>query len=238
MTFPKLPLALAAIVGLGLLSLMPGAYAGDEPRAVMPFNGQNLHGWRLKPHPKNTSHWVPGAPVLDPNDPRELRVDLEAREALINAKGHGVDIFTEYEFGDAVIELDVMVPKGSNSGIYVHGDYEVQVLDSFGVTKPGPGDMGAIYGAAPPSDPLYKAPGEWQHYQIVFRAPRFNDRGEKLANARFEKIVLNGRVIHKDVELKGPTPGGVDGKESEKGPLMFQGDHGPVAYRHIVIKPL
>ena len=70
---------------------------------------------------------------------------------------------------------------------------------------------------------------------IDFQAPRFDATGKKIANAKFIKVELNGQVLHEHVEMKGPTPAGVSGKESAKGPLMFQGDHGPVAYRNIKI---
>jgi hypothetical protein len=130
-----------------------------------------------------------------------------------------------------------MVPKGSNSGIYLHGEYEVQVLDSYGRTKLGMGDMGAIYGAKPPAMNASKKPGEWQKYEIVFHAPKYKD-GKKVKNAHVEKVVLNGKMIQEKVELPKPTPGGLTGKEMAKGPIMFQGDHGSVAYRNIKITPL
>jgi len=158
--------------------------------------------------------------------------------ALINALGkgdHGVNIYSTAQFGDCRIELEVMVPKGSNSGIYVHGEYEIQVLDSFGKEQLGNGDMGAIYGAAPPRVNACKPPGHWQKYVIEFQAPRFNTQGKKVANARFLKVELNGVVLHRGVEMKGPTPSGVTGKEAPTGPIMFQGDHGSVAYRHIKV---
>ena len=98
--------------------------------------------------------------------------------------------------------------------------------------------MGAIYGAAPPTKPAYKKPGEWSAYEIHFQAPRFDAQGKKTANAKFLKVILNGAVIHENVEMKGPTPGGVDRKEKPEGPIMFQGDHGPVAYRNIQVLPL
>jgi hypothetical protein len=153
--------------------------------------------------------------------------------------GASWDFYSKAVYGDQKIEVEVMVPKGSNSGIYVMGEYEVQVLDSFGKdANPGPGDMGAIYGAQPPRSPKYLAPGQWNRYEIHFRAPRFDASGNKTANARFVKVVLNGQVIHEDVEMLGPTPGGVDGKEKPAGPIMFQGDHGPVAYRNLRITRL
>jgi hypothetical protein len=118
------------------------------------------------------------------------------------------------------------------------GEYEVQVFDSFGKAKPGPGDMGAIYGANPPPVNAAKKPGEWQRYVIEFQAPTFDAEGKKTANAKFIKVELNGQVLHENLEMKGPTPSGVTGKEAATGPLMFQGDHGPVAFRNITLTPL
>ena len=99
-------------------------------------------------------------------------------------------------------------------------------------TKVGPGDLGGLYGAAAPKVNASKKPGEWQKFVIDFQAPRFED-GKKIANAKFVKVTLNDQVIHENVEMKGPTPSGVTGKEAPTGPLMFQGDHGPVAFRNI-----
>ncbi|MBT3198722.1 MAG: DUF1080 domain-containing protein, partial [Phycisphaerales bacterium] len=83
-----------------------------------------------------------------------------------------------------------------------------------------------------------KKPGEWQKYEIHYQAPKFDAKGKKIANARIIKVLLNGTLIQENIELQRPTPGGVDGKEKAMGPLMFQGNHGPVAYRNIMIKPL
>ncbi|MCH7727838.1 MAG: DUF1080 domain-containing protein [Planctomycetes bacterium] len=153
---------------------------------------------------------------------------------LVNAQGRGVDAYTVRKFGDCTISLEFMVPKGSNSGVYVMGEYEVQILDSYGKEKVGAGDIGGLYGAAAPRVNAARKPGEWQQFLIQFQAPRFKD-GKKVANAKFVKIVLNGQIIHENVEMKGPTPSGVTGKEAANGPLMFQGDHGPVAFRNIKI---
>jgi len=159
----------------------------------------------------------------------------DAKEAeLVNAQGGSVDIYTADKYGDCTIELEFMVPKGSNSGVYVMGEYEVQILDSYGKKKVGPGDLGGLYGAAAPKTNAAKAPGEWQKMVVEFQAPKF-EGDKKTANAKFLKITLNGEVIHENVEMKGPTPSGVTGKEAATGPLMFQGDHGPVAFRNIRI---
>lgn len=207
---------------------------------VSPFSGKDLSGWKPKAEGKTQSKWRVGSAKPDAANPKKFTVS-DGADLVNDTDGHGksLDLYSETLHGDAVITLEVMVPKESNSGIYVMGEYEVQVLDSFGRdSNPGPGDMGAIYGAQPPKNPRYRAPGEWNTYEIRWQAPKFDASGKKTANARFLKVVLNGSVIHENLEMPGPTPGGVDGKEKTKGPLMFQGNHGPVAYRNIRIAPL
>ena len=81
-------------------------------------------------------------------------------------------------------------------------------------------------------------PGQWQTFDVIFRAPRFDAAGKKTENARFIKVTHNGKVVHKDVELKGPTRSPMPGAEKPLGPIMIQGDHGPVAYRNMRIRPL
>lgn len=212
---------------------------------VKPFNGKDLSGWETKPG-KGTSKWTTGEASVDSANDKLLLAGGSGIGgtnpfALINlAAKHGdsVDLYTKQKFGNCRIELEVMVPKGSNSGIYVMGEYEVQVFDSFGKDKMQPSDMGAIYGAAVPSVNASRAPGQWQKYIIEWQAPKFDAAGKKIANAKFLKVELNGQLLHKDLEIPGPTPSGVTGKEAPEGPIMFQGDHGPVAYRNIVITPM
>jgi hypothetical protein len=209
-------------------------------KPISPFNGKDLTGWKLKGDAKN-SFWKVGVARLNEENKGQLTIS-EAPSAdkaeLVNAKtgGGGVDISTEERFGDCTISLELMVPKGSNSGIYMMGEYEVQILDSFG--KPdaqlGQGDLGALYSAAAPKKNMAKAPGEWQKLEIVFQAPKF-EGDKRIAPAKFVKVTLNGEVLHENVEMKGPTPSGLTGKEAATGPVMFQGDHGPVAFRNIQI---
>ena len=75
-------------------------------------------------------------------------------------------------------------------------------------------------------------PGEWQHFTIDFTAPKFKD-GKKVSNAKFNRVILNDQIIHENVEMKGVTPTGVTGQEVPAGPVMFQGNHGPVTYRNL-----
>lgn len=227
--------------GLAGFLLASSVIAQDNSiHPVVPFNGQDLSGWKLKGDAKD-SRWKVGVAKLDDKNHGQLAVSEvpSAEEAqLINAKagGGGIDIFTEKKFGDCTIKLELMVPKGSNSGVYVMGEYEVQVLDSFGKkdAELTQGDLGALYSAAKPPKNVAKAPGEWQQLEIVFQAPKF-EGDKRIAPAKFVKVTLNGEVLHENVEMKGPTPGGLTGKEASTGPLMFQGDHGPVAYRKILV---
>jgi hypothetical protein len=230
MPFQFTPVAIAASL---VLAIVCAAAAQDKP--VEPFNGKNLEGWKVRGDNKDKSKWTVGTAKVKSDEPGKLAVSSEGDE-LVNSTGGGVDIYSEDKWGDARIEVEFMVPKGSNSGVYVMGEYEVQVLDSYGRERVGPGDVGGLYGAAAPKVNASRKPGEWQKFVIEFQAPRFEGE-KKVANAKFLKVILNDQVIHENVEMKGPTPTGVSGKEAAKGPLMFQGDHGPVAYRKIRITP-
>jgi len=230
LTAHRLAVVATALI-LGIAAIVAVA---EDATPAKPFNGKDLTGWKCRGDAAKTQ-WVVGAAKLDPDNPTKLAVEQDGNE-LIN-KSRGVDLYSEQKFGDCLLTIEVMVPKGSNSGIYLMGNYEIQVLDSFGKDdNAGPGDMGGIYGAAAPKNPKYKAPGEWQKFEIHFVAPKFED-GKKVANAKFVKMVLNGVTIHENVEVKGVT-GGAMSAEAATGPLMFQGDHGPVAFRNIEIRPL
>jgi hypothetical protein len=162
----------------------------------------------------------------------------------LNSETQKDNLVTSFEHGDIELELDVMIPKGSNSGIYLQGRYEVQLLDSWGVKTPSFSDIGGIYrnwentpgkifmGKAPISNAA-KAPGLWQTFKISFRAPTFDANGKKITNAKFNYVELNGIRIHENLEVPLPTGGPIENNEKAAGPLMIQGDHGPVAFRNI-----
>jgi hypothetical protein len=162
------------------------------------------------------------------------------------AKGH---LLTTMEHGDLDLALDVMMPKGSNSGIFLMGRYELQLFDSWGNRAPIFADMGGImerrddtrgkgreeFEGTPPSQNASRAPGLWQHVEIAFRAPRF-DGTRKIANAKFLRVVVNGVTVQENVEVTGPTSGTAFADERPTGPLMFQGDRGPVALKNLEYK--
>lgn len=177
-----------------------------------------------------------------------VSADLEKDGVINSERGEGVllnsptekrksNLFTNFEHGDMDISFEFMMAKHSNSGIYLQGRYEVQLLDSWGVQRPKYSDCGGIYAGSnfeghAPLINASKAPGTWQKMEISFQAPRFDDAGNKIENAKFISVKLNGYPIQENIELSGPT-GGAIGEETAKGPLMVQGDHGAVALKNI-----
>jgi len=214
---------------------------------VVLFDGKDLTGWKTQ-SPEAQSHWkVASDASLDPADAKKLKGTGDGQGAggsdhaamVLEQPVHGADIVSERKFADCELHVEVMVAKTGNSGVYLMGQYEVQVFDSFGKPKEklGPVDMGGIYNTKAPSENASKAPGEWQTLDITFRAPRFDTSGKKTENAKFIKVLLNGKTIHENVEAPKPTGSELPGGEKPQGPLMLQGDHGPIAYRNIWVKP-
>ncbi|WP_165864762.1 3-keto-disaccharide hydrolase [Rufibacter latericius] len=181
-----------------------------------------------------------------------LLVPAKGGGILVNLPGKkvkGEDLYSNFEHGDMDLELDYMMAKGSNSGIYLQGRYELQLADNWGTTDRTAGSNGGIYerwdesrpdgqkgyqGYAPRQN-AGRAPGLWQHLKISFQAPRFDANGKKIENARLLLVQLNGVTIHEDLELFGPTRGAMSNDEKATGPLRLQGDHGAVAFRNIKV---
>ena len=212
--------------------------AGDKKKGTPLFNGKDLTGWKLRGGDKAAakSKWrVAGAALLDIDMTTRLFGTPGVNTLLNGDDGRGVDLLTTLEHGDCQVQLEFKVPKGSNSGVYFQGQYELQILDSFGKDDKDLkyGDCGGIYNTAPPRTNVSRMPGEWQTFDVLFHAPRFDDKGKKIANAKFVKVIHNDVVIHENVEVKGPTTAALGGPERPLGPLMLQGDHGPVAFRNL-----
>lgn len=219
----------------------------DDGGWIELFNGRDLAGWHARGGKKDHDWLVAGKVSTKPDD--ERRFEIEPGEGIFvnGERGRTVDLLTDVTHGDCEAHIEFVVPKGSNSGVYFMGHYEIQILDSWGVEEPKYSDCGGIYcqwidgkavGGRPPRVNASKPPGEWQTYDVIFRAPRFDEDGNKIENAVFVKVVHNGVVVHENVEVGGPTRASMPGPERPAGPLMVQGDHGPVAYRNVRIRPL
>src|SRR5687767_7843512 len=235
---------LACALSLSLLApALAAAAEGDAEKAAgggaSLFNGKDLTGWKTRDAKAKDKWKVASKVAIDPADPKKLtgtgEGGGEGAALVLEKSDRGADLISEKTFGDCEVHVEVMYPKGSNSGIYLMGQYEVQVLDSAGKSKVGPGDLGGIYNTKAPSENAAKPAGEWQTFHIVFRAPRF-EGGKKTENAKFVKVVLNGETIHENVEAPKATGSELPGGEKPQGPLMFQGDHGPVAFRNIRVR--
>lgn len=223
--------------------------ASQDPTETRPttlFNGMDLTGWR-----KPTGEWLPVKAVLLGRTNQSVFAITAGRGVLVNGKdGKTVDLLSTFEHGDVEAHLEFCIPKGSNSGVYFMGRYEIQIFDSFGKKPVTSSDCGGIYerwkdskgydGHAPLVNAARPA-GDWQTLDVVFRAPRFDAKGKKTENAKFIKVSLNGTTIHENVECTGPTRSAKfenEKDEKPKGPVQFQGDHGPVAFRNIQFRPL
>ena len=160
------------------------------------------------------SSWVPRSPDWENNW-------SITESGLENAK-YGSDIVTTATFGDFRLTTEYRYPAGSNSGIYLHGRYEFQILDDLG-TEPHVGGSGAIYGLLTPTVNAVRPANEWNEVVIELVG-------------RYVTVTLNGIVIHDRAEIAGPTGGALDSNEGEPGPIFLQGDHGPVSFRKVHIQ--
>jgi hypothetical protein len=164
------------------------------------FNGKDLKGWKAM----GENQWI-------------------AESGILRSPKSGANLVTEKKFTDFKLHIEFRYPKGSNSGIYLRGRYEVQVADNKG-QEPLKDYFGAVYGFISPVEMVAKNAGEWQSYDITLVG-------------RMVTVVANGKTIICNQEIPGITGGALDSKEGEPGPLLIQGDHGPVEYRNIILTP-
>jgi len=199
----------------------------------------------------NSDKWdVTGDAILNPDNTRRL-TRKTGTGVLINGKeGKCSSLVTKRrDYRDVEIHVEFMVAKGSNSGVIFHGNYEIQILDSYGIKNPTAGHCGGVYPRAeskpkyhhidkgsPPRVNASKRPGEWQTMDIIFNSPRFDKAGNKTAHARFVKVVHNGKVIQEDVEVPYACGTNWNRKQYPQGPIIIQGDYGPIAVRNVRIR--
>ena len=150
---------------------------------------------------------------------------------------------TKLEHGDIVLSMDFLLPKGGKSGVLLQGRYEVQLADSWGVAFPtladnagidaGHSEAGQTFAGQTPIVNASLAPNLWQHLEIEFQAPRFNEEGRKIQPARFVRVVLNGQTVHENAIVSSPTQASAFTDEQANGPLILQGNQGVVAFKNI-----
>jgi hypothetical protein len=203
----------------------PGTGAPPPADAVVLFDGSDLSAWRGR---KGPAAW-------------------KVASGAMEVDGTG-DLESVRHFGDCQLHLEFATPaeaKGAgqgrgNSGVFLFGRYEVQILDSKDNETYADGQCAALYGQFPPDVNACRGPGEWQSYDIVFEAPRFGAGGELLRPARIT-VFHNGVLVHHHRELLGPTAHRALPRyepHGEQGPIRLQ-DHGnPVRFRNIWVRPL
>jgi hypothetical protein len=239
-------LGTAAYCFVGLLVTL--CAAGVDQSGFRELIGDHgLDDWR-----KPTGDWlVAGDAEPRAENPKKLTAKPGKGTLINGVTGKTNNLVTTQDFGDVEAHFEFFVPQGSNSGVKFQGLYEIQITDSFGVAKPKAIHSGGIYPRAellpryrylddgtPPRVNAARPAGEWQTLDVIFRTPRFDADGKKVTNARFDKAVLNGQLIHENVELKTPTGHAWRVKEVARGPILLQADHGPVAFRNIRVRPL
>jgi hypothetical protein len=178
------------------------------------FNGRDLSGWRIIDKGGANGWSVENGALVNRPAPH---VPGQPRRRFANLR-------TDREFEDFNLKLEVSVPEGSNSGVYLRGIYEVQIFDSFGKSLDSH-NMGAIYSRITPRVAAEKPAGEWQSLDITLVD-------------RHATVVLNGRTIIDNQPLEGCTGGALWSDQFRPGPIFLQGDHGPVSYRNITLRPV
>jgi hypothetical protein len=224
---------------------IPAVTSSDEGKWIN-LSENGLAAWK-----EPTGQWqIVGGISPHPDNPR-LLASQPGEGVLVNGpKGRTNNLISKEQFGDIEVHVEFLIPSRSNSGVKLMGQYEIQIMDSAGVKTPTANDCGGIYPRAepkptyhhidkgyPPRTNAARPAGEWQTLDIIFQAPRFDDAGKKIASARFVKVVLNGQVIHENVEVLYPTGAAWHDKEMARGPLLLQADHGPVAFRNVRVRP-
>src|SRR5512133_278334 len=168
-------------------------------KPVKLLTGTNLDNWVTQ---KPDNQWV-------------------ADNGILRSPRPGSNLLTKEKFNDFKLHIEFRYPVNSNSGVYLRGRYELQIIDSKG-EEPSSVLFAGIYGFLTPNEMVAKAPGEWQSYDITLIGRRVT-------------IVANGKTVICDAIIPRTTGGAIDSKEAQPGPILLQGDHGTIEYRNIII---
>jgi Domain of Unknown Function (DUF1080) len=204
------------------------------------FQGDSLSGWLTMPDGKKFTLTGVRAPSLwrnsDPSWGEQIKLfdetDLKGwhtnganqwkvENGIMKSPASGSNIISDQLFNDFKLHIEFRYPKGSNSGVYLRGRYEIQIVDSKGMAA-SRDYLGAIYGFIAPHEMLARDAGEWQSYDVTLIG-------------RLVTLEVNGKTVICSQEIPGITGGALDSREGEPGPIMMQGDHGPIEFRNILI---
>ena len=211
---------------------LAGTLQGDQLSGTITYPDGRQYSWTGKRAPglRRTSppQWGPAIRLFNGTDIAGWRVlggenRWQGVNGVLRNTASGGNLVTERSFGDFKLHLEFRYPKGSNSGVYLRGRYEVQIADSV-PPEPVNDLLGSVYGFLSPSEIANRKPDEWQSYDITLLG-------------RMVTIVLNGKTVIANQAIPGITGGALDSDEGTPGPLMLQGDHGVVEYRNIVLTP-
>lgn len=169
----------------------------NEP--VKLLNDNNLDGWIAQ---QTNNQWI-------------------VENGVLKSPKSGSNLLTREKFQDFKLHIEFRYPAGSNSGVYLRGRYELQIIDCHG-EEPSSVLLGGIYGFLTPNENVARVPGEWQTFDITLIGRRIT-------------LEANGKTVICDAIIPGITGGALDSREAEPGPLLLQGDHGPVEFRNIII---
>ena len=208
-----------------------GTLQGDSLTGSMTFSNGKTYSWTGKRAPvlrrKFPPVWGKSIHLFDGTNMKAWHATGEnqwkVESGILRSPHSGSNLVTNETFKDFKLHIEFRYPKESNSGVYLRGRYEVQVIDSKG-EEPSNVLFGGIYGFLTPSDMVAKAPGEWQSFDITLVG-------------RMVTVVANGKTIICNQQIPGITGGAIDSNEGEPGPILLQGDHGPIDYRNIIITP-
>jgi hypothetical protein len=200
-------LALAALVVVEPFTFNTAA-AEDGFKPL--FNGKDLTGWRLR-RPDGHNSWsvLPGGILKN----------------TVEKDVHGTDLMTDQKFWNFTVRYEYMTPDGSNSGFYLRGRHEIQLLGDYKEGKASQTGNGSIYNFKAPDQFVTKPGGQWQSVEATMIGNRIT-------------VILNGVKIHDNVVCDRPTGAEIDGQVNEPGPIFLQGDHGTVSFRNLRIKEL
>jgi hypothetical protein len=210
--------------------VVTGKLEGDRLAGTMTLGTQAPQRWTAVRAPSlrraAAPQWAAPSPLFNGRDLAGWRAvgganEWEAVDGILRNKKSGGNLVTDAAFDDFKLHIEFRYPAGGNSGVYLRGRYELQIADQPG-TEPEIDSLGAVYGYLAPSVMAAKKAGEWQAFDVTLVG-------------RHVTVVLNGTPIITDREIPGITGAALDSHEGKPGPLLLQGDHGPVEYRNITL---